>query len=68
MTRTMRILTFLMLAVVVGTGQTWGRGGLGYIVFDDSEVTNKGEVTFYTRCNGRREQHHRLYGLYQGCA
>ena len=47
----MRILTFLMLAVVVGTGQTWGRGGLGYIVFDDSEVTNKGEVTFYTDAN-----------------
>jgi len=47
----MRILTFLMLAVVVGTGQTWGRGGLGYIVLDDSEVTNKGEVTFYTDAN-----------------
>ena len=51
MKHTMRILTFLMLAVVVGTGQTWGRGGLGYIVFDDSEVTNKGEVTFYTDAN-----------------
>ena len=51
MKHTMRILTLLMLAVVVGTGQTWGRGGLGYIVFDDSEVTNKGEVTFYTDAN-----------------
>ena len=49
MKHTMRILTLLMLAIVVGTGQTWGRGGgLGYIVFDDSEVTNKGEVAFYT--------------------
>ena len=51
MKHTMRILTLLMLAVVVGTGQTWGRGGLGYIVFDDSEVTNKGEVAFYTDAN-----------------
>jgi hypothetical protein len=51
MKHTMRILTLLMLAIVVGTGQTWGRGGLGYIVFDDSEVTNKGEVTFYTDAN-----------------
>ena len=50
----MRILTFLMLAIVVGTGQVWATepvADLGYIVFDDSEVTNKGEVTFYTDAN-----------------
>ncbi len=51
MTRTMRILTLLMLAIVVGTGQVWATepvADLGYIVFDDNEVTGKGEVAFYT--------------------
>ena len=51
MKHTMRILTFLMLAVVVGTGQVWATepvADLGYIVFDDNEVTGKGEVAFYT--------------------
>ena len=51
MKHTMRILTLLMLAIVVGTGQVWATepvADLGYIIFDDNEVTGKGEVAFYT--------------------
>ena len=48
MKHTMRILTFLMLAIVVGTGQTWGRlRGLGHIVCNEANVTG-GMLTFYT--------------------
>lgn len=48
MKHTMRILTFLMLAIVVGTGQTWGRlRGLGHIVCNEANVTG-GTLTFYT--------------------
>ena len=48
MKHTMRILTFLMLAIVVGTGQTWGRlRGLGHIVCNEVNVTG-GTLTFYT--------------------
>jgi hypothetical protein len=48
MKHTMRILTFLMLAIVVGTGQTWGKlRGLGHIVCNEANVTG-GTLTFYT--------------------
>jgi hypothetical protein len=48
MKHTMRILTFLMLAVVVGTGQTWGKlRDLGHIVCNEANVTG-GTLTFYT--------------------
>ena len=48
MKHTMRILTLLMLAIVVGTGQTWGRlRGLGHIVCNEANVTG-GTLTFYT--------------------
>ena len=45
----MRILTFLMLAIVAGTGQTWARlrGDLGYIVCNQANVIG-GTLTFYT--------------------
>ena len=44
----MRILTLLMLAVVVGTGQTWGKlRDLGHIVCNEANVTG-GTLTFYT--------------------
>ena len=48
MKHTMRILTFLMLAVVVGTGQVWADAlpDLGHIVFDESVVTG-GKLEFY---------------------
>ena len=48
MKHTMRILTFLMLAIVVGTGQTWGKlRDLGHIVCNEANVTG-GTLTFYT--------------------
>lgn len=48
MKHTMRILTFLMLAIVVGTGQTWGKlRNLGHIVCNEANVTG-GTLTFYT--------------------
>ena len=49
MKHTMRILTFLMLAIVAGTGQTWARlrGDLGYIVCNEANVIG-GTLTFYT--------------------
>ena len=44
----MKILTFLMLAIVVGTGQTWGKlRDLGHIVCNEANVTG-GTLTFYT--------------------
>ena len=48
MKHTMRILTFLMLAIVVGTGQVWADAlpDLGHIVFDESVVTG-GKLEFY---------------------
>ena len=48
----MRILTFLMLAIVAGTGQTWARlrGDLGYIVCNQTNVIG-GTLTFYTDAN-----------------
>ena len=49
MKHTMRILTFLMLAVVVGAGQAWAEAlpDLGYIVCNEANVIG-GTLTFYT--------------------